>query len=155
MTAKDSTEAMAELYDGGMTLEQVGERFGITRQGVRHRFIKAGIIRRRPAPIDKKRLETLYSVDRLPISEIAAVFSVSEGKVQRALKSYKIPRRQPLKLGGYIVDFLRSLETGKTGVIKWRSDEKYAHLHDAAKRVGIKISTRSLGDGGYAVTRLE
>ena len=155
MTAKDIVRAMAELYDGGMTLEQVGERFGLTRQGVRHRFIKAGVIRRRPEPIDKKRLETFYSVERLPIPKIAAVFSVSIGKIQRALKSYEIPRRPPLKKGGIQVDFLRSLKIGKTSVIKWRSDEKYAHLHQAAKQIGIKISARSLGDGEYAVTRLE
>ena len=155
MTAKDIIREMEELYDGGMTLEQVGERFGITRQGVRHRFVKAGIIRRRPAPIDKKRLETLYSADKLPIPKIAAVFSVSIGKIQRALKTYEIPRRPSLKKGGIQVDFLRSLEIGKTEVIKWRSAEKYAHLHHAAKLVGIKISIRSRGDGEYAVTRLE
>jgi hypothetical protein len=155
MTSKDIIREMEKLYNGGMTLEQVGERFGITRQGVRHRFIKAGIIRRRPAPIGKKRLETLYSADRLPIPKIAAVFSVSIGKIQRALKTYEIPRRPSLKKGGIQVDFLRSLEIGKTEVIKWRSAEKYAHLHHAAKLAGIKISIRSRGDGEYAVTRLE
>jgi hypothetical protein len=123
---------------------------------VRHRFIKAGIgRRRRPAPVDKDKLETFYSLDRLPISEIAALFSVSEGKVQRALNSYKIPRRPPLKIGGHIVDFLRSLEIGKTGVIKWRSDEKYAHLHQAAKLVGIKISIGKRGGGEFEVKKLE
>jgi hypothetical protein len=155
MTGKDIIREMAELYDGGMTLDQVGERFGITRQGVRHRFIKAGIIRRRPEVIDRDHLEMLYSVDRLPIFKIADLLSVSIGKIQRALKSYGIPRRPSLKKGGIQVDFLRSLKIGKTGVIKWRSDEKYAHLHHAAKLVGIKISIRSLGDGEYAVTRLE
>lgn len=73
MTEKDSTRKTAELYDGGMSLEQVGEAYGLTRQGVRHRFIKAGIVRRRRKQIDKKRLETLYSAKRLPISEIAGL----------------------------------------------------------------------------------
>lgn len=155
MISKDGTEEMAKLYDGGMTLEQIGERFGLTRQGVRHRFMKAGITRRRPKSIDRDRLDVLYSKDRLPINEIADLFSASIGRIRRALKIYEIPRRAPLKKGGIQVDFLRSLAIGKTGVIKWRSDEKYAHLHTAAKQVGIKISTKSLGKGEYAVTRLE
>lgn len=154
-TERDITQVMAELYESGMTLQEIGEQYGLTRQGVRHRFIKAGIIRRRPEPIGKKRLETLYSIDRLPIFEIADLFSASIGKIQRALKFYEIPRRPPLKIGGIKVDFLRSLAIGATGVIKWRSDEKYAHLHQAAKQIGIRISTRSLGNGEYAVTRLE
>lgn len=154
MTAKDVIREMAKLYDDGMTLEQVGERFGLTRQGVRYRFVKAGIARRRPAPLDRDRLDALYSKAKLPICEIAALFSVSQTKVKLASKTYEIPRRPPLKLGGIWVDFLRSLETGKTGVIKWRSGEKYAHLHQTAKLVGIKISTRSLGGGEFEVTRL-
>ena len=155
MTKEDITQEMQKLYESGLSLAKVGERFGITRQGVRHRFEKAGIIRRQPQSIDKDRLETLYSKTRLPIWEIAANFRVSRGKIKRALKLYDIPQRKPLKLGGYIVDFLRSLGIGEKGVIEWRRDEKYAHLHHTAKLVGIKISIRSRGNGKFEVTRLE
>lgn len=155
MTKEDVIQEMKELYESGLSLEKVGERYGITRQGVRHRFEKAGITRRQLKTIDRDRLITLYSKDKLPILEIAALFRVSKGKIERSLKLYEIPRRKPLKLGGYIVDFLRSLEIGENRIIEWRRDEKYAHLHHAAKLVGIKISIRSLGDGKFKVTRLE
>ncbi len=155
LSLEESTQKMADLYHNGMTLEEIGIRFGMTRQGVRERFIKAGIDRRRPKTIDKDHLETLYSKDKLPIPEIAASFSVSIGKIMRALKLYGIPSRKPLKLGGFIVDFLRSLKIGETGIIKWRNNKDYAHLHHTAKRVGIRISIKSLGSGEFEIIRLE
>jgi len=158
MTARDITQAMKELYESGLSLEEVGNQFGMTRQGVRDRFVKAGIACRPQTKykhIDKERLRKLYSDEKLPLPEIADVFSVGVVVVRRALKYYAIPRRVPLKKGGYIVDFLRSLELGEKDVIKWRDGEKYAHLHHTAKLVGIKISIRSRGGGKFEVTRLE
>ena len=153
LSIAESTQKMAELYESGMTLEEIGALFGMTRQGVRHRFVKAGIERRRPESIDKKQLEILYSKKRLPIFKIAGIFSVSESKIKRALKSYGIPKREPLKPGGYNVDFLRSLRIEQPAVIKWRNEE-YAHLHDTAKRIGIKISIKALGGRKFEVVRL-
>ena len=155
MSTQDITQKMKILYDSGLTLEEVGKRFGMTRQGVRDRFLKAGIPRRQPKKIEKDRLETLYFKDNLPISTIAAVCGVSKGKIERELKCHEIPRREPLKLGGYIVDFLRKLKIGAKDIIEWRSDKEYAHLHHTAKLVGIKISVRSCGGRKFEVTRLE
>ena len=155
MNAEDITREMAELYNGGMTLEQVGKRFGMTRQGVRHRFMIADIIRRHPKNIDKDRLEALYSKERLPIFKIAADFSVSENKIRKALKSYEIPRRKPLKLGGYKVDILRSLKIGEKRLIKWHNNKEYARLYTPAKLLGMKVSIRSRGNGKFEVTRLK
>jgi hypothetical protein len=40
-------DEMRRLYlDEGMTLKEIGVRFGITRQAVQMRFVKAGISRR-------------------------------------------------------------------------------------------------------------
>ena len=155
MTAKEKTAEMALLYQNGRSLAEIGEQFGMTRQGVRERFIKAGIARRKTKyeQIDKSRLDRLYSVDRLLISKIADVFSVNPSIIRRALELYKIPRRPPITLGGYKVDFLRSLEVGENRVIESRGD-RYVHLHDTANRIGIKISIRSRGANRFEVTRL-
>ena len=105
MTFDEITQEMAKLYGAGLILDEVGQRFGMTRQGVRERFIKAGIARRRPKPIDKDRLEQLYLQDRLTIDAIAAIFVARPDRIRRALKKYKIPRRPSIKVGGYPVDF--------------------------------------------------
>ncbi len=57
------TRQMVDLFQIGMTLEVVGKKFGMTRQGVRYRFIQAGIPRRKKVTykdIDKQQLEKLY-----------------------------------------------------------------------------------------------
>ena len=155
MTFEEITREMAKLYHAGLTLDEVGQRFGMTRQGVRERFIKAGIDRRQPSPIDKDRLEQLYLEDRLPIDAIAAVFVTTPNRIRQKLKKYKIPRRPPLKIGGSLVDFLRKLKLGQTDIIKRPINEKYANIHSSAKQIGITISIRSLGGGEYSVTRVE
>lgn len=155
MTPEKITQEMERLYNAGLSLEEVGSRFGMTRQGVRHRFVKAGIACRQPKIIDKDRLETLYSKDRLPIAKIAGILSVSKSKIKQTLETYGIPRRESIKKGGFRVDFLRSLEIGEKRVIKWRDEDQYAHLHWTAKLVGIKISIKSIGKGKFEVTRLE
>lgn len=39
-------DRMQELYDQGLTLEQVGEKVGMTEGGIRYHFRKYGIPRR-------------------------------------------------------------------------------------------------------------
>jgi hypothetical protein len=149
---------MAELYQSGKTLEEVGKEFGLTRQGVRERFIKAGIARRSKdkfPDIDKTRLETLYLGNKLPVSDIADLFLVSEGVIMRALKFHQIPKRRRISNGGYIVNFLRSLKIGEKDTIEPRKSSEYASLHTAARLVGIKISVKKLEERRYEVTRLE
>lgn len=151
------TRQMVKLYQDGMTLEEVGKKFGLSRQGVRHRFIQAGIPRRSKINyknIDIKRLEKLYFEERLTIPKIAAEFPVQTIVIRKALKFHQIPRREPLKLGGYIVDFLRSLEINEKGIIEWQRNEEYANLHHPAKQINLKISIRKLTGRKFEITRL-
>lgn len=161
MANKDTTRQMVELYRDGVSLENIGKKFGMTRQGVRERFIKAGIPRRgkfkykdKEKDIDKARLEKLYLEDKMSLTKIAGVFSVNAAAVNRALKFHQIPKRRPINKGGYLADFLRSLEINEKGIIDWRRKEKYAHLHTSAKQVGIKIFIRGLGSRRFEVTRI-
>jgi DNA invertase Pin-like site-specific DNA recombinase len=159
MTDFDKTRQMVELYRNGMSLEEVGRKFGITRQAVRERFIKAGVERRGKVKynhreINKNQLEALYSGDRISVAEIARLFSVDRATIGRALKFHEIPKRRPLKTGGYIVDLLRNLEINENCIIERRVEGKDAHLHATAIGNGIKISLRALGNRRFKVTRV-
>lgn len=148
---------MAELYNDGWTLESIGKKFGMTRQGVRSRFMTAGITRRhwlKYPHIDKEHLAKLYSDDKLPLSDIADIFSVSIYVIKLALEFHKIPRRKPLFLGGYAIDFLRRLKCGEAAKIELRTGN-YTYLYPAAKRIGIKITIGAKDANKFMVTRIE
>lgn len=63
MTKRSETSTMAMLYRGGMTMQQIGERYGVSRQTVQQRLasIGSGETARPPRHtlIDKNRLEFL------------------------------------------------------------------------------------------------
>lgn len=149
----DINRKMEVLYKSGLSLEQVGNEFGMTRQAVRARFMKAGIERRRTVIVNKARLERLYYVKRLSVEKIAIAFGVSKNKLESVLKFYEIEKRPPLKTGGYIIDFLRSLELGIPRIFIWK-DENHPQMHTTAKLHGMKISLRKLGKRQYEITRI-
>ncbi len=141
------TLEMAALYRSGLSLEEVGEQFGLTRQGVRHRFMQAGINRRSKPKlinIDKDRLEKFFLEEKLSIVKIASFFNVSKPFINHALEFYKIPKRSPVSKGGYLVNSLRNLKIGEKKEIKIRS-KGYGGIYTTAKRLGIKVSVRSRG----------
>ncbi len=149
------TLEMAALYRSGLSLAAVGEKFGLTRQGVRHRFTQAGVVRRskpKYTNIDKERLEKFYLEDKLPIDKIASFFSVSKPFINHALEFYKIPKRSPINKGGYLVNNLRKLKIGEKKEIKIRP-KVYSGIYTTAKRLGIKVSVRSCG-GNFEITRV-
>lgn len=50
---KKTTLEMAELRRQGLTLKEIGEKYGISKQAVRIRFDKLGINPKRPAAYEK------------------------------------------------------------------------------------------------------
>lgn len=149
------TLEMATLYRSGLSLAAVGEKFGLTRQGVRHRFTQAGIARRSKPKyinIDEDQLEKFYLEDKLPIDKIASFFNVSKTVIHHGLEFYKIPKRSRINNGGYRVDSLRKLKIGEKKEIEIRS-RIYSGIYSTAKRLGIKVSVRSRG-GKIEITRV-
>ena len=63
--------------------------------------------------IDKNRLETLYLVEELPLSKIAAAFKCSQLTISNAVEYHAIPKRRPLIIGGPRVDVLSNLAVGQ------------------------------------------
>ncbi len=152
------TSEMAKLHhEEGLTLEAIGKQFGMTRQGVRDRFIREEIAIRKGKYqlINRERLETLFHHDQMSLADIAAAFSTDPAVIRKALLFHEIAERQPIKKGGYKVDFLRNLAVGETRIFEWNNKERYLHLHHSAKQIGMKISIRSRGGNRYAVKRIE
>lgn len=89
-------EVLKDLYSvQRLTLEQIGERYGVTAQRVQQVFAKANIPRNpRPrARVDREALESLYKLEKLPLEEIAAKLGMSTSAVGVALGRYGLKRR--------------------------------------------------------------
>ncbi len=111
MSKTEETREMAALYErGGMTMQQIGERYGVSRQTVSQRLAKLEIAcpARPPkgAQIEKSRLECLYTTKRLPIRRIGETLNVPVNRIYEALDFYEIPRRESIKLKGKDKDSL-------------------------------------------------
>lgn len=158
MTEKARTEEMAKLFEGGMTLQQIGDRYGISRQRVQQRFKEAGLAQLARPPkytlIDKDRLENLYAEELLTIARISEMFGVKSHLIHQALNFHKIPKRGSINTNGKYIDRLRELKIGERTVIDCPAKKPHVVLHKSAKLAGGKISMRKLGSGRFQVTRI-
>lgn len=158
MTKEETTRRLIELYETGLTLDQVGKEFGLTRQGVRYRLTAAGITPRRSKYryLDKTLLKKHYLEDKLSIDKIAETLAVSRNVIKAALEYHNIPKQGRHLQGGYIIDFLKRLEVGGQATLRLHNCKtKYSSVYDVAKRIGIKISTRVCGEDGLLIKRIE
>lgn len=152
-----TTLEMAELYHGGMTLEEVGKQYGMSRQAVHERFKNLGVSKKTPLhkSIDKKALIKLYSVQRFSIGRIAEKLGMTSYSVSEALKFYKIPKRRKIIHKGIYQDFLRDMKVGDKGIIELNTSAPHVAIHVAAKLQKKKISMRKIKDKTYEITRVK
>lgn len=109
MAKTEETREMARLYrEEELTFQQIGDRFGVSRQTVHQRIRGMGIeLPARPLraeATDKKRLDDLYSVQKLSFAKIARALDTTPFAVLRALEKHRIPKRVRSKTGGYVVN---------------------------------------------------
>ncbi len=151
-------QEMVELYENGMTLQEVGDRYGISRQRVQQKFKEAGLAHIKRPPkytlIDKARLENLYAGERLAIAKIGEAFGVKSHLIHQALEFHKIPKRSSIKSDGKYVDQLRKLKIGERMEIVCDAKKPYVMLHKSAKCTGVKISLKKIESGKFQVTRI-
>lgn len=93
-----SKEELIDLYWGkGMTLKQIGNKFGVSADAIWYKMKKLGIPRRvYPLKLDfasRDELIDLYWNKGLSLSEIAKKFGVDENTVHRRMKEMNIPRK--------------------------------------------------------------
>jgi predicted DNA-binding protein YlxM (UPF0122 family) len=160
---KDINEIKRLYVDEELTLQEVGDRVGLTRQGVHERLKYAGIpSRMRKVPHYKMRLPLvardalwkLYVVECLTIKAVADRLGFSCSAVYRMLKTHDIPRRKgPPLLEKY--NRLRTLDLGETAIIEGlNSRGMYVSIYVQAKRNGMKYSVHKLSRSSVRVTRI-
>jgi biotin operon repressor len=154
----DTTRQMHKLRQKRWTPEEIGDKFGLTRQGVRYRLTKH--LRRSVGSrfiyqgIDEAELIKLSVDQNLSDEKVAKLLKISPYAVGRALQYHNISAPPQRKKGGYIVDFLRSLEINESKPFKLRTG-RYPFIYDNAKRIGIKISIKTVFKGEYLITRIK
>jgi len=110
-------ETLEKLYiTEGLSLEEIGERFGVSRKTISRR-LKLYKIPERPKKtrkiiIEKEILEKLYIYDQLNPSEVGERLGIDRGTVTRLLKGYSIPLRNS-KEGTKIAKEKKSLKIPK------------------------------------------
>lgn len=98
-----TTEAMWEMYSQGATLEEVGNRYGLTREGIRMRFKRAGYQIRtasesmalRPQPVELLTESLrLWTTTLGTYKDIAQKMGISQYKVERYIKANTTPEQR-------------------------------------------------------------
>lgn len=91
-----SRRALEQLYvRGGLSLDEVAKRFGVSRSVVVRNLDEHGLRRRQPVIVERTRLEDLYVGGGLGLRTVAARLGVTEGDIRRSLAHHGIPIRRP------------------------------------------------------------
>ena len=92
---KERDQLLVAEYQKGETLQEVGNKFALSRQRVHQILQKSGIDTTRKITdlFPKEMLEDLYITQKLSITQIAKKFSTSFPRVHRHLKKYDITPR--------------------------------------------------------------
>ena len=153
-------DEMLRLYqDENMSLQQVGDHFGIKRQAVHDRFKRAGInLRSNTAKIrtalDREVLTKLYEEDQLTIGQISKKLNVCFAKVSAEFKRHGIEKRA-VSVGQRKHPELWLMKAGDTLIVpRPLSLKPYSSLYGMAKNARIKISIKTLESGNMRVTCL-
>jgi predicted DNA-binding protein (UPF0251 family) len=119
-----------------LTLEQIGERYGVSRQRVHQRLSALGVGRiSRKVVLDADTLRSLYVESRLDTDKIAARLKVSKNQVVCELRRHGI-KRPPVR--EYLASVYSQAEVARLYITEGLLQA------DAAARLGI--ATRSFRD---------
>lgn len=133
MTSKlMNMETLMDLYTNQhLTLQEIGERYGVSRQCIQQRLSRAGVRRiSRKSELDQERLRSLFVESRLSVRQIATALNISRDKVEEEIIRYRI-RRPPM------IDYLASLHS-RTEIEHLYISEGLTQIEVAAK-LGISL----------------
>ena len=105
--------------------------------------------------VNEKQLRDLYRNENLSLEKVASSLDLSVNEVAKALKYHRIPKRPQRKLGGKIVDTLRSLAIGEQTEIFYPAKYPISNFHSIAKLNKLRVSVKSLGEGMYRIMRVK
>ncbi len=151
-----------ELYvDRQMTMKQVADQLGATKQAISYRLKSAGIPARpaggrKPRKFEKALLEKLYVSDRLTVKQIADRLDSKPGKILYAMNEYGIERRKP-ETWSTKYPQLRELKVGQSVDMPRKANwiKPAVQYYGMAKKAGIRVSTRTIDPETMRVTRIE
>lgn len=147
---------MRRLYDGGATLAEVGQAFGVSKQRVHSLFRKHGIPRRlvpykRPSPCTPELVAAMReSYDAgANLRTVARQFGFAENTVRRAFEHHGIPRRacanplseeRVLAMREYYEDYHSLDETAaRFGVSRMAVHEVFVRRGIPRRKQGVRL----------------
>jgi IS30 family transposase len=152
---------MIRLYqDEGLTMQQIAQKFGLSRQAVHCRLTRAGVQsrpswQRHPRMIDRETLVRLYTNEQIPVSKLARMLKTDARTIERELKRHSIERR-PKNYERRKPSALDNLQVGESALISFQMDRiPYVNYYLSAKVRKIKVSIRRIETGQVQVTRIE
>ncbi len=164
MNKSDRAEMLNEMqrlyFEEDLTLEQIADHYGVTRQAVHERFTRNGVKlhtdRKKPRiKVDKKALIELYENEKLPVMEVAKYLKVSYAVLQRELARHNIKIRRHGELNRKYAA-IDKLKIGDKLIIKRPLvKQPFNVLYTSAKIAGIRISIKSVDKENLQITRVE
>lgn len=142
----------------GIPLQEIGERFGVTKQAVHHALTTAeGRLRgRRPRVFrfDTSEIKRLYVEEMLTQKEISQKTGLTVGRVSEALRFENVKLRS-LPKQRWLFEY-DGLEIGDS-IVTAKPNIKgiwYSVFYQRAQKVGIRVSVRTVDNHKVRVTRI-
>ena len=141
-----------------LTLQQIGDKFGVSRQAVHWRLRLAGVKLRprgeKPLDINRENLFDLYVNQKILPSKIAEMFGLSYKSIRGYLLKHNITMHQP---GSFYIKYpqIREMKIGKSLEFpKPAKRQFYGDFYLMAKTGGIRVSVQTIDDKTVRVTRI-
>jgi len=156
---KTKRDAAALYEDENLNLRQIAARFGVIWQAIHQKLTKAGVPMSQKSPVkrllDRETLVQLYIEKSLTIAETAQRLKAKFDKVSDELERHGIEKRSI----GYFKrkhPELYQLKVGEKAIIQRPSAKNpYVRFYEKAKRIGIRISIRSVNEETFQIKRIK
>jgi hypothetical protein len=151
------------LYESGLSLNAIGDRYGVTKQAVHDRLKRAGVEIRskkqaqalRFIPIERDILDALYVEKRMSIAAVAERLGVSCDQVKRSMRTHGIKARRSGHWRKYTL--IDTMKVGEAHDFP-RPQSKgtwHANFYQAAKIRGMRVRVRIVDESTVKVMRVE